>query len=49
MTTTRTRKGQVAVFIVENHRNAECAGVHAARHSTVTAQPALYFAHRAGA
>jgi len=34
MTTTWTREGQVAVFIAVDHHNAECVGVHAARHGT---------------
>jgi putative transposase len=34
MTTAWTREGQVAVFIAVDHHNAECVGVHAARHGT---------------
>jgi len=34
MTTTWTREGQVAVFIAVDHHNAECVGIHAARHGT---------------
>lgn len=34
MTTTWTRQGQVAVFIAVDHHNAECVGIHAARHGT---------------
>ena len=34
MTTTWTREGQVAVFIVVDHHEAECVGIHAARHAT---------------
>jgi len=33
-TTTWTREGQVAVFIAADHHNAECVGIHAARHGT---------------
>ena len=34
MTTTWTGEGQVAVFIAVDHHNAECVGIHAARHGT---------------
>ena len=34
MTTAWTREGQVAVFIAVDHHNAECVGIHAARHGT---------------
>ena len=34
MTTTWTKKGQVAVFIAVDHNNAECVGIHAARRGT---------------
>ncbi len=34
MTTTWTHEGQVAVFIAVDHHNAECVGIHAARHGT---------------
>ena len=34
MTTAWTREGQVAVFIAIDHHNAECVGIHAARHGT---------------
>jgi len=34
MTTAWTRDGQVAVFVAVDHHNAECVGIHAARHGT---------------
>ena len=34
MTTAWTGEGQVAVFIAVDHHNAECVGIHAARHGT---------------
>ncbi len=34
LTTAWTREGQVAVFIAVDHHNAECVGIHAARHGT---------------
>ncbi len=34
MTTAWTREGQVAVFIAVDNHNAECVGLHAARHGT---------------
>ncbi len=34
MTITWTREGQAAVFIAVDHHNAECVGIHAARHGT---------------
>ena len=34
MTTTWTAEGQVAVFVAVDHHNAECVGIHTARHGT---------------